>query len=1044
MKLCNYKLLSLFIAAMLIVCSMSAFGQGVTTAAINGVVTDQNGNPLPAASIIAVHEPSGTQYGTTTRINGKYNLPGLRVGGPYNLKISYVGYKTQDQTIARLELGETYTLNIKLSETAIQLSNVTVTAKKTAIINENRTGAVQNVSAKQIQEIPTISRSFSNFAKLSPLFSGTGYSAAGENNRYNNIQIDGTQYNDLFGLAGTGTPGGQTGTNPISLDAIQEFQVVIAPFDVRLGGFTGGGINAITRSGTNVFHGSAYAYGRNQSLVSSKLGGVDKPVNDFKEDQFGFRLGGPIVKDKAFFFINGEITGYNQPLTNLSSNSVTDSVAQQIQSIMASRGFNIGSYSPFTSKQPSGKIFARLDFNLSENHKLSIHDNYVNAKKDVLGSRNSTSNFSFDSYLYVMKDVTNNLVAQLNSTFGNTMANELTLGYTTIRDNRGPDGALTPEVIVNDAAHYYMGTDQYSSANKLNQDIFEFTDNFTYYTGNHTLTFGTHNEFFSFYNLFIRSFAGYWAYNSLQDLINNHVGTYSVDYSRTSDPQPAASFGVRQYGLYAQDEWNVIPNVRLTFGLRMDVPTLPDTPAKNDSLSHYYPAYSTTNVPSGNILWSPRFGFNWDVNGDRTTQVRGGVGIFSGRPPYVWISNQYGNTGTTIAEIYTTNIDQQFVVNPANQPRPGTGSYQSEVDLSNPNLKFPQVLRYDIGVDHQLPFGFVGTAEFLYSSNINAFTYQKLNIININNPSVFTGNGPNDDRPLYGGTDHKNGNFNDIMYLTNTNKGYSYNFILQLQRNVTEGLSVSIGYTNGTSKDINSDASSQAQSQMRYSPIAGNPNNPALATSDYQIKNRLLVSLAYTHEFFKNAMTSISLFYNGQTGQPYSFTYYGDINGDGFDRNDLMYIPKNDQDILLGYIDNSGNYVAASAKTYQEFDQYINNNQYLRTHRGQISQRNVAHDPWNSYVDLRISQDIPIIDRHRLSVSLNILNLMNLLNSKWGWVETVGYNTLQPLTPKGLLKSGPNAGREVYSYYPPTNNNPEYASDPASRWQMQLGVRYTF
>ncbi len=1043
MKLNFTRLFFFLIAAVVLIASPRIYSQGATTASINGIVTDQNGNPLPAASILAVHEPSGTQYGTTTRENGKYNLPGLRVGGPYELTISFVGYKTQKHTIQRLQLGETYSLNIKLSETAIELSNVMVSAKRSAIINENRTGSVQNVTAKQIEEIPTISRSFSNFAKMSPLFSGTGYSAAGQNNRFNNIQIDGTQYNDLFGLAGTGTPGGQTGTNPISLDAIQEFQVVIAPFDVRLGGFTGGGINAITRSGTNEYHGSAYAYGRNQSLVGNKLGGVDQPVNDFKDEQYGIRLGGPIVKDKAFFFVNGELTGYNQPLSNLSLTGTTDSVAQRIQSVMASRGMNVGSYTPYTSKQPSGKIFARVDINLSENHKLSIHDNYVNAKKDVLGYRNSTSNFSFDSYLYVMKDQTNNLVAQLNSTFGNTMSNEFTLGYTTIRDNRGPDGALTPQVVVNDVSHYYMGTDQYSSANKLNQDIFELTDNFTYYTGNHTITVGTHNEFFSFYNLFIRSYAGYWSYNSLQDLIDNNVGTYSVDYSRTGNPEPAATFNVRQYGLYAQDEWNVTPNVRLTFGLRMDDPILPDQPVKNDSLSYYYPGYSTAQVPSGNILWSPRFGFNWDVKGDRTTQVRGGIGIFTGRPPYVWISNQYGNTGTSIAEIYTKNINQPFVADPANQPRPGTGSYQSEVDLSDPNLKFPQLLRYDLGVDHQLPFGFIGTAEFLYSKNINEMTYSKLNIININNPGVFTGNGPNDNRPLYGGTDHKNGNFNDIMYLKNTSKGYSYNFTIQLQRNVAEGISTSIGYTNGTAKDVNSVASSQAQSQMRYSPISGNPNNPPLATSDYQIKNRIFVSLAYSHEFWKNALTSVSLFYNGQTGQPYSFTYYGDINGDGFDRNDLMYIPKDNSDILLGSISN-GAYVPASASTYDQFNQYINNNDYLRTHRGQISQRNAATDPWNSYVDLQVSQDIPVVDGQKVTINFNILNLMNLLNSKWGWVETVGYNTLQPLTPKGLVKSGPNQGREVYSYYPPTNNNPEYASDPASRWQMQLGIRYTF
>ncbi len=352
---------------------------------------------------------------------------------------------------------------------------------------------------------------------MSPMFSGQNYQAAGRSNRYNNVQIDGTQYNDLFGLGSSGTPGGQARTNPISMDAIQEFQVVIAPFDVRLGGFTGGGINAITRSGTNEYHGSVFGYGRNQSLVSKNYDGMNDPVSDFKEWQYGFRFGGPIMKDKVFFFVNAELTGHNEPIQNLSlSTAGVQAQADQIQSILAGRGFTTGGYAPYTTKQPSDKIFARLDFNLSENQKLNIHWNYVDAKQDILGNRSgSSSAFSFDSYLYQFQNQTSNIVAQLNSTFGNNMANEITLGYTTIRDKRGPQGTLTPEVQVDDIVQYHAGTDRYSSANKLDQDIFEISDNFSIFAGNHTFTIGTHNEFFSFANLFLRSYAGIYEYYSL-------------------------------------------------------------------------------------------------------------------------------------------------------------------------------------------------------------------------------------------------------------------------------------------------------------------------------------------------------------------------------------------------------------------------------------------------------------------------------------------------------------------------------------------------
>lgn len=1032
----------LLVAAIFLLMQNLSFAQTTTSASISGTITDQSGNPLVGATIIAVHTPSGTQYGTTTRLDGKYNLNAVRVGGPYEVAISYVGYQKQTHTINNLSLSQDFSLDVKLSETAIELSGVTVTADKNAIISSSRTGSSQNVSSKQIEEVPTISRSFQNFAKLSPLFSGQNSSAAGRSNRYNNIQIDGTQYNDLFGLGSSGTPGGQAGTNPISLDAIQEFQVVIAPFDVRLSGFTGGGINAITRSGTNQIHGSVFGYGRNESLVGKKYNGTDSPVDEFKEWQYGFRLGAPIQTDKIFFFINGEITGRNSPNTNLAlSKAGVETGAQQIQATLASRGFNTGGYGAFTTKRPTAKLFARLDFNLSENHKLNLHYNLVDATSDVLGSRSSSSSFSFDSYLYQFNDITNNIVAQLNSTFSNKMSNELIVGYTTIRDKRGPETTLLPEIEIRDIVTYRAGTDRFSSANALDQNIFELTDNFTYYSGDHTFTLGTHNEFFSFTNLFLRSFGGFYQYNSIADLNAGNVAFYQRVYPIIGDG--AAAFSVNQFGFYAQDEWQVNSNFRVTFGLRADIPIYPDNPPQNDSVSTYFPGLTTASAPSGNILWAPRAGFNWDINGDKTTQIRGGIGMFTGRPAYVWISNQFGNTGNTIAELRGSGTSLQFSPDAKNQPQPGdpgtfAGSRTAEIDLSDPDLKMPQILRYDIGIDHQLPLGFIGTVEFQYSKSVNDFVYEKLNIANYSNPATFTGNGPNDTRPLYGGTDRKNNNFFDVLKLKNTSEGYSYNLSFQVQRNVASGFSVNAGYTLGRAKDLNSVNSSQARSQMRFNPIVNDPNNPTLTRSQYEIENRVFASVSYTGEFFKNAPTTISIFYNGESGAPFSYIYGFDLNNDGFDANDLFYIPKDNSDILLGKV--SGGVYTPDPNMYAEFNSFVNNDEYLSTHRGQVAERNGATNPWVDYIDMHISQAIPVVAGHKLILNFDILNLMNLINSDWGWNSSL-FSTYNIVRRAGVDSA---SKKNVYTFSAPANNTPFTPAQFSSRWQMQLGVRYTF
>lgn len=1028
--------------------SGSLYAQGITTAAMHGTITEENGDALPNANVIAVHEPTGTQYGISSRLDGRYSLLKLRTGGPYTLTVSFVGFTPQTKEDIYLQLNQNLKVDFTLSTEELELADITIVAEQNAILSETRTGATQNVSTKDMEVVPTINRQFQDFAKLSPQFSGNTSSAGGRNNRYNNIQIDGTQYNDLFGLGASGTPGGQVNTTPISLDAIEEFQVVVAPYDIRYSGFTGGGINAITRSGTNKFHASVFGFGRNESLIGD-AGFLDenKEFPEFTEFQTGFRLGGPIVKDKFHFFVSGELTRRDQPFTNLSLQgsdaSDNEAAANRMRDVLVNQyGYDPGGFSTLDAEQPSDKIFVRLDFNISNEHTLSLRHNFVDAGRDILNNRNSNSRLAFETYNYGINNETHSTVAQLHSTFGNNMSNELIVGFTTIRDRRAGLGNPLPEVEVDEGSlTLHAGPDRFSSANELDQDIFEITNNFTYLVGDHAITLGTHNEFFSFRNLFIRSFFGYYTFDSIDDLEAGDPSFYQRVFSRTSDPKQAAEFSVNQLGFYIQDEWSVLPNLQLTGGVRVDIPFLPDTPERNDSISVYFPGNSTEMVPDGNLLFSPRLGFNYDPSGDRTTQIRGGVGIFTGRIPYVWMSNNYGTTGTLYAEIRGEGTDLGFNPDPFNQPGvgdPGTGDprFRSEVDLVDEDFKFPQVLRLNAAVDRQLPHGFIGTLEFIYSKSVNDLVYEKLNLIDP------VGTIPDDGRTLWGGTNSGSGNFFDVLRLKNTDEGYQYSFTFQLQRRVLRGVSLNTAYSYGVAKDVNSVLSSQARSQIRRNPIVDDPNNPPLTYSRFDPGHRIFASVAFTHEFFDNAPTTISVFYNGQSGQRFSFTVDNDLNNDGFDNNDLFFIPADESDILLGSVEN-GVYVPAGQSEYDALFSFINNNDYLSDNKGTMSERNGARNPWRNNLDLRIAQDIPDpFGFGHLQVTLDILNFLNLLDSESGWNERTQFPNYEIVD--WTRDFDPATGRPVYSFNERDNNVPWDPDDLTSRWAMQLGVRYSF
>lgn len=1022
------KLLSLLI---LLGAAIFLPAQSITTAEFSGMALTADERPMPGVTITAVHTPTGTEYTVITRDDGRFNIPGVRVGGPYLVTASLEGFQDEKAADVYLRLGENKQLTFRM-KLASDLGEVTVTASD-EILSTAKTGAAQNITTEAIENMPSIARNFSDFTRMVPQvniaenFSDAAYSVGGRNNRYNNVQIDGAVNNDVFGLADSGTPGGQAGTTPISLDAIQEFQVVLAPYDVRQGGFTGGGINAVTRTGSNRLHGSAFFYGRNQSFVGK--GADETDYKDFTEKQMGFRLGGPVQKDKIFFFVNAEFTRRSQPNDYViddsgnsndfggSSVSVAD-VERFINICKNVYGYDPGSYGLFTSHRDSNKIFGRVDFNLSSAHRMTLRHNFVDGTDDILSRSGGSFTFSKGGYTFLNR--TYSTVAQLDSFFGNNMANELRVNFTAIRDKREvPD--LFPNVSVGVGGKYlYAGSERYSGANGLDQDIVEITDNFTLFRGAHTIVIGTHNEIFNFSNLFIRDISGTWQFSSLDNFETGKASRYEYSFSTVpGDPMWQARFKVYQLGLYAGDTWTVRPNFNLTFGLRMDIPVFGKIPSANPSVAAQF-GIPTDQVPSGNILLSPRMGFNWNIFGDQKTLLRGGAGIFSGRTPYVWISNQFGNTGMEFTRYDIRSGVPKFVADPANQPKGFTGA-SNEIDLIDQDFKFPQVARFDIALDRELFWGFKGTVEALYTKNIKEVLYQNINLKQ-------TGSDPFDGRPVY--KSRINPGLTDVIYLTNTAKGYQYSLSFMLQKPIRSGGYFNFSYTYGQAKDQNSASSSQARSSFQYNHAGWDPNNPALTPSNQDIRHRFALGFSYNLKLIKSAPTNLTIFYNGRSGRPYSTRYYSDVNGDGSVYNDLIYVPRSADEILL------------QQGTWADLDKYISEDPALDAARGSIIGRNASREPWFNRADFRLLQDIPLPykEGHKLQFSLDIMNLFNLFNKNWGKYQYVYYRGDSPLDYLGVDTA---TGKPKFKFSK-TGQSHYDVDQLMSRWQMQLGIRYIF
>ena len=1010
-----------------------AAAQTATSGSLSGVVADQQGGVLPGVIVVALHEPTGTRYEAVTDIEGRFQILNVSAGGPYSVTAALASF--QDQTVKNVAvaLGETRQLAFRMSVGASE--QVTVVAEAT--INGTRAGTAGNVDQQTIETLPTISRSLTDFARTNPFFNQTAregsdsvISVAGRSSRYNNLQIDGAVNNDLFGVNDSGTPGGATGTQPVSLDAIQEIQLVVAPYDVRQGGFAGGGINAVTRSGSNELAGTAYWFGRNENLVGKGI--TDTEVGQFKEQQVGFSLGGPIVPSKAFFFSNFDFGRKDTPIGfSADGTSGVDfghlAEIQRVAAIAKNKyGYDPGGFSEFSRRNNSDKVFVRTDFNIGSKNRLTVRHNYVDGLADV-GFPSAFSYLMPDAF-YQIGDKTNSTVGQLNTTLGRAF-NELRIGYQRIRTRRGTQPGQEPfpsiQVDLSGGTNVRLGTEASSHRNELDQDIIEITDDFTLLKGNHTFTVGTHNELFHFRNLFIQNNFGAYRFASIDRFEQGISGSYAHSFSNTSNPLEAPDFGVLQLGFYVGDQWRVRPNLTLTYGIRADIPSFPDVPNANPAAVANF-GYRTDIVPEP-MMWAPRLGFNWDVTGSTQTrsQVRGGIGYFAGRTPYVWLSNQYGNTGidfTRLSLTYNVNNSVAFVADPNNQPKSIGGAGTNEIDMVDPDYQFPSLVRGNLAYDRELGFwGLTSVAEILFSKTVNDVKYQNLNYIP-------TGTRP-DGRLLFS---KKVATLSDAILLGNTSEGDQFNASIKVERPFRGGLYFGGSYIFGRSRTITDGTNSTALSTWGNTLIGFDPNNAALATSNFEVPHRVTFSASQDIPLGKGFRGVASIYYNGQTGRPYSTVFNNtDANGDGRTFNDIIYVPKAEGEVII------------TNGTWALLDDYIRNDAGLEPYRGQIAPRNSSRGPWTNSLDFRFAANMPPVGRARVELTFDIFNLINLFNSEKGIVQYTTLNDIPAVLFGGI---DPATGKEIYNLA--TISSPTFnkfiRDDLRSRWQAQWGLRVRF
>ncbi len=1066
-----------------------ALNAQITSSSVDGRVLDTDGVELIGATVIATHTPSGSQYGATTNENGYYSIRGMRVGGPYRIEVSYIGYDNAVKDDIFLNLGTVGVVNFTVNDGSVTLEELTVIASKNSEFAEDKTGASLNITSERITSLPTINRSINDFTRLTPQANGTSF--AGTNSRFNNYTIDGNIYNNNFGLGSGQFAGG----NPISIDAIEAVSVNLAPYDVRYSGFTGAAVNAVTKSGTNDFRGSAYYLLRNDQMQGNKAGDLSVDRGNSQNETFGATIGGPIIKNKLFFFAAYEKETEAVPsflkraaregetpdglIISRVPLSEANFVRESIQNLY---GYDVGAPDGYEFASEQERINVRLDFNISQKHKLTARYNNYTSFADIPTNGNSiryistryrnTNRFGVESINFRNNNYTNDrrvtsYVAELNSILNESVSNQLNVGFTRIADpKRGIPGeqdfpmieVLEPDASGNLLYYMSMGNELFTVGNKLENSVFNITNNTTFYKGKHTITAGVNFEYMTFINAFNPVFNGFYRYNSYNDfveaVINRNPNVYPAAFAKgyaldgtNNLPVDETKFG--QLGIYGQDEIQVNDRLKVTAGLRIDLPFYPIDIPQNELLNDLDKEFTdgegntfTPDVaafPKLNPLFSPRLGFNYDLNGDRSTVIRGGSGIFSGRIPFVWLSNQVNGSGVIRGGLGFEGqevIDNNIIFNPditAYNPENPESALSNELNLTDRNFTLPQVWRTNIGLDQKLPLGINATVEFMYNRDVS--TPVAYNPVLREGDGVFTGP---DQRPYWTSNYSNDEDFRNIFLLTNAQeKADYYSITLQLSKQFTNGLFTSLAYTHSRARDLDAAGGSQAIS-LWTNTVQVDRNNPELGFANFDQPHNVVGNLAYV-----NGGTTIGIFYNGSNAGRFSYTYSGNF-GDASNR--LIYVPNNASELTFQEFSVAGRVITAQEQA-QILDAYIDQDEYLSSRRGQLAERNGALATWVNRFDARLAQDIRFTktDRNRLQFTLDFLNIGNMFNSNWGVPDVAWQRNL--LNYRGL---GDN-GEPVYRVNTiggttnfPTETFRKSTNVLGNAWRLQMGVKYIF
>lgn len=1072
-------------------CISFAFAQE-TTSEIQGIV--KNGNTAVAgATITAIHLPTGTKYTVATRVDGRYNLPNVKIGGPYIVTITNVGSKDKIKENIFLSLGQVYNADFSIETDTKDLATVVVSGlRQDKIINNSRTGSQEVITRTQIERLPTISRSLSDFTKLTP--SSNGLSFGGVSGSYNNLTVDGANFNNAFGLSGT--LGGQANSQAISIDAIEQIQVNVSPYDVRQGSFSGAGINSVTRSGTNKFKGSIYNFFRSENTQGYKVNAATAVKTPINYNQFGASIGGPIIKNKVFFFGSYEQEKIQLPgsatwraaKTGEASDGVSISQARAdtldvLKTFLMSKyNYDPGSYDNYNYATESKKATVRLDWNINQQNTFTIKYNYLNSFRDVAASNSgaqgsrqpSITGLPFSGTGYRINNNFNIFIAELNTRFGNKASNKLQVGYTQLRDFRESLAKGNPFPLVdilngNNQTYTSFGYEPFTYNNKLSSNIVQISDIFTFYKGSHEINIGTQNYIKQFENGFAPNYQGYFRFNNLSDFYaaaNNpyisasQPGTQTatirrLGFSSTKDGSfPFAKISAVELGVFLQDKWRIKNNFTLTYGVRVDVPTFENKFSTNDSLNSLTfrdgQKIDVGRAPATQAIFSPRLGFNWDVKNDKKTQIRGGLGLFAGPPPFVWISNQAGNNGVQLGSVSLgngTTANLPFSPNvDAFRPAGGALATSYNVAVTDKNFRYPQNFKASVGIDHKLPQNFTITVEGNFTKDVNSVYFQ-----NINLPSTGTNLVGADNRlryttpQIYNGTTLSNPNISDAILMKNSNKGYGYFFTTQLQK-TAKYFTGSVAYTYSKAKTIN-DGGSIAQSNWRDRAVKGDPNTDELGYANFYQPHRVIAYGSYRREYAKYFASSFGFTFEAANNGTGTYTYNGDLNGDNQTVNDLMYVPRNQSEIVLVRTN------AADPRTpdqiWAQLNNFISQDVYLNKQRGKIVDRNGALAPYFKQVNVNFTQDFfyetKNKTRNTLRLTVDIFNAGNLINKQWGVAKS--FVRTNPLNFVGIAPDGKPTFSFPYldaaTQTPVTQSYRDNLS-VASRWQMQIGIRYLF